>query len=48
MLSRENKIIAGFMIVPMLFVVLLGVAHPPTWVAAAVLLGWSNRSDIGQ
>ena len=39
MLSRENKVIAGFMPVPMLFVVLLGAAQPPTWVAAAVLLG---------
>jgi dolichol kinase len=39
MVSRENKVIVGFITLTLLLVVLLSTAQPPLWVISAVILG---------
>jgi hypothetical protein len=40
MISRENKVIIGFIALAVLLLAgVLGVSDPPTWVSSAVILG---------
>jgi len=39
MVSRENKIIVGFIALTLLLLVPLNTAQPPLWVISAVVLG---------
>jgi hypothetical protein len=39
MLSRENKVIVGFITATVLLLLPLSAAQPPLWVVAAVMIG---------